>query len=63
MGSPSVQTLFMHVGGGLNLYQFLAPNAYPQLRDHVDVTNSTVISQVYDVSLFGYFCLCAVLHL
>ena len=39
-----------HIGEGQNLYTFLAPNAYLQLEDHVKITNSDVVSQVYDVS-------------
>ena len=38
------------IGHGLNLYKVLAPNAYPQLNDHVEITDSRVLSQVYDVS-------------
>ena len=36
-------------GQKLNLYKYLAPDAYPQLQDHVDVTDTTVASEVYDV--------------
>lgn len=35
---------------GLNLYDHLAPNAYPQLEGFVDITKGRVLSQVYDVS-------------
>ncbi len=34
----------------MNLYKWLAPNAYPQLEDHIQITGTTVVSQVYDVS-------------
>ena len=43
----------LHADHGLDLYQVLAPNAYPQLDGHVKITDGWVLSQVYDVSLLG----------
>lgn len=46
----SVLDCMLLTGQQLNLYRHLAPNAYPQLDDHVLITDATVVSQVYNVS-------------
>ena len=43
-------TILFRSDHGLDLYKVLAPNAYPQLDGHVQVTDGRVLSQVYDVS-------------
>ena len=45
-----MHALCYNLGLGLNLYKVLAPNAYPQLDGNVVITDSRVLSQVYDVS-------------
>lgn len=39
-----------HTGCGLNLYHFLAPDAYSQLLEFVPLIDRTAVSSVYDVS-------------
>ena len=50
-------TMLPSSGHGLNLYKVLAPNAYPQLDSHVQITDGRVLSQVYDVSHSTHACL------
>ena len=44
------------IGHCLDLYQFLAPNAYPRLDMFVDTTERRVSSQVYEVMPLFEWC-------
>lgn len=41
--------IFLSPDQGLNLYKFLAPNAYSQLSGHVEIVDRIAVSHVYDV--------------
>ena len=44
------KSLVHYVAAGLSIYKVLAPNAYSQLETHVETTDRSVTSTVYDVS-------------